>query len=170
MYMLGGKTSSYGVDSETRPPSLNLDTAISSVTRPLWPLVFSRVKSTPPHHRHRVVTGAIACEAAGPWTALTAFQLWLYVCCSCVLVLLALSDHAPASLIPSPQISSSSTEFLSLFSPFCLTGLPSHHISDFFQVSIPVHLPITLKQAWPASYFHSSLMDTFLLGYPAYQV
>ena len=124
MYMLGGKTSSY------RGRLWNQTTIFKSRhchqqrhPTSLAPC-FLTCKVHPPTPGHRVVAGAIACEAAGPWTALTAFRLWLYICCSRVLVLLALSDRAPASLIPSPQITSSSPEFLSLFSPFCLTGLP----------------------------------------------
>ena len=155
-----------GIDSETRPPSLSLDTAISSVTQPLWPPVFSHVKSPPTIElwRERLHVKPLA---HGQHFCFSATAVYMLFPCSYLACLFwpcsSLLDSKPIDSFVVNRVS------LSLFSPFGLTGLPlTPHQWFFSQVSIPVHLPITLKQAWPASYFHSSLMDTFLLGYPAY--
>lgn len=154
-----------GIDSETRPPSLSLDTAISSVTQPLWPPVFSHVKYPPPIelwqewlHVKPLAHGQHYC-----FSATAVYMLFLCSCLTCFF-------WPCSSLLDSKPIDNFVVNWVSVsFQSILFDWSPPHTASViFFQVSIPVHLPITLKQAWPASYFHSSLMDTFLLGYPAY--
>lgn len=105
-------------------------------------------KSSPPH---KVVTRAITCEEA-PWAALTAFQLRLYICCSRVLILLAFSDRS--SLLESKPTDNLIPKLRScLFVSKLVDWPPLTVTSDFFRSQFLVHLPIALKQLWPASVF-----------------